>query len=54
MLKGKQTVMKRRLHRKHMWVQKQNKQKLGFLGNNVTQLEQVCVRRLDHAYANPT
>ena len=27
--------MKMRLHRIHMWMQKQNKQKLGFLGNDI-------------------
>ena len=43
-----------------MWIQKQNKQKLVFLGNSITHARtglrmqnQAWVRKLDHAYADP-
>ena len=45
--------MEKRLHRTNMWKQKQNKQKLGFLGNGIIHARTGWHAQLDHAYADP-
>ena len=43
-----------------MWIDKQNKQKLGFLGNSITHARiglhtqtEACLCKLDHTYTDP-